>query len=58
MNMNHSVPVPYVDGDDEIYMSDGLPLDEKEDFAFEEHRRCTLFNLNVEPPNISMPITI
>lgn len=47
MNMKHSVPVPFVSGDDENYMSDGLPLDEKEDFAFEEHRRCTLVGIKL-----------
>lgn len=45
--MKHSVPVPFVPGDDEMYMSDGLPLDEKEEFAFEEHRRCTLVGMKV-----------
>jgi tetratricopeptide (TPR) repeat protein len=48
MNKSGTMPVQYVTGDDEEYMSDGLPMDEKEDFAVEEHRRCTIVGLKID----------
>jgi tetratricopeptide (TPR) repeat protein len=48
MNKSGTAFVQYLTGDDEEYMSDGLPMDEKEDFAVEEHRRCTIVGLKID----------